>query len=184
MNLQIEYLSIDELTPYEKNARKHADKDVSVIANSIKEFGFDDPIGIWSEKNVIVEGHGRLEAAKRLGIKEVPVIRLDHLTDEQRKAYALTHNKSAELSEWDLDILDFELGDITDIDMSTFGFDLSDIEDSNEIIEDEFDDTPPEEPTTKNGEIWVLGAHRLMCGDATNPDSVRDLMGGVRQTCT
>ena len=83
-----------------KNARKHADADVSTIVKSIEEFGFDDPIGIWGENNTIVEGHGRLIAAKKLGMKQVPVIRLDHLTDEQRRAYALAHNKTAEMSDW------------------------------------------------------------------------------------
>ena len=100
-NLKIEYLKVSNLKPYKKNARKHADDDVLTIMESIKEFGFSDPIGIWSEENIIVEGHGRLIAAKKLGMKEVPVIRLDHLTDEQRRAYALAHNKTAEMSEWD-----------------------------------------------------------------------------------
>lgn len=123
MELKIEYLPIDQIKPYERNARKHQSEDVGAIVNSIKEFGFDDPIGIWGEDNVIVEGHGRLEAAKQLNMNEVPVIRLDHLSDEQRRAYALAHNKTAELSEWDSEFLDIELGDIFDIDMSEFGFD-------------------------------------------------------------
>jgi ParB-like chromosome segregation protein Spo0J len=97
-NLKIEYLSVDELEPYEKNTRKHQKEDISQIVKSIKKFGFDDPIGIWSDHNVIVEGHGRLMAAKKLGMKEVPVIRLDHLTDEQRRQYGIMHNRTAELS--------------------------------------------------------------------------------------
>ena len=125
--LKIEYLSIDKLKPYDKNARKHNKKDVEKIVNSIKEFGFDDPIGIWGE-NIIVEGHGRLQAATIIGMKEVPVIRLDHLTDEQRRAYALAHNKTAELSEWDFDLLDDEINDIFDIDMTDFGYELLDEE--------------------------------------------------------
>lgn len=125
-DLSIEYLSIDELKPYPNNARKHRDKDVNAIASSIDEFGFDDPIGIWSKENIIVEGHGRYQAAKSLGIDRVPVIRLDHLTDEQRKAYALAHNKTAELSAWDFDLLDTELGDIPGIDMTEFGFEFVD----------------------------------------------------------
>lgn len=104
-NIKIEYLPISDLTPYERNQRKHADYDVSQIMVSIQKYGFNDPIGIWSDKNIIVEGHGRLAAAKKLHMKEVPVIRLDHLTDEQRKAYGIIHNKSAELSEWDFDLL-------------------------------------------------------------------------------
>lgn len=120
MGLKIEYLPIDSLQAYENNARKHGEEDVGAIAASIREFGFDDPIGIWHD--TIVEGHGRLLAAKQLGMTEVPVIRLDHLTDEQRRAYALAHNKTAELSEWDFVAVDDELQNITEIDMSEFGF--------------------------------------------------------------
>ena len=122
--LKIEYLPVGSLKPYERNARKHADADVQTIVASIREFGFDDPIGVWGKDNLIVEGHGRLIAAKKLGMETVPVIHLDHLTDEQRRAYALAHNKTAEMSEWDFDILGGELDDIFDIDMSEFGFDL------------------------------------------------------------
>lgn len=104
--LEIEYLSVDALEPYEKNARRHEKEDVQAIVNSIKRFGFDDPIGIWSDHNVIVEGHGRLLAAKELGMEKVPVIRLDHLTDAERRAYALAHNKTAELSIWDDTLLE------------------------------------------------------------------------------
>ena len=124
MELKIEYLSTEDLRPYENNARKHADEDVDAIVASIKQFGFDDPIGIWSEDNLIVEGHGRLLAAKKLGMKTVPCIRLDHLSDEERRAYALAHNRTAELSGWDFDIRDEELARIGGIDMSAFGFDI------------------------------------------------------------
>ena len=121
--LKIEYMPVDKLKPYEKNARKHANIDVNAIAASIERFGFDDPIGVWSDKNIIVEGHGRLMAAKKLGMKEVPVIRLDHLSDEERRAYALAHNKTAELSSWDLDTLDSELDELGKMfDMDEFGF--------------------------------------------------------------
>ena len=110
--------------------------------NSIKELGFNDPIGVWSDRNIIVEGHGRLEAAKRLGMKEVPCIRLDALTDEQRKAYGLAHNKTAELSEWDFDALNEELEELEglDFDMSDFGFDIEDDEESGT---DTFDSRDP-----------------------------------------
>ena len=127
-DLHIEYIPTSELQKYERNARKHAHEDVETIKNSIKEFGFNDPIGIWSEKKIIVEGHGRLMAAQELGIDEVPCIRLDHLTDEQRRAYALAHNKTAEMSDWDFDFLDLEIEDITDIDMAQFGFDITKID--------------------------------------------------------
>ena len=131
-NLKIEYLPVDSLKPYEKNARKHGETDVKAIVSSIKEFGFDDPIGIWSDKNLIVEGHGRLEAAKKLGMKEVPCIRLDHLTDKQRRAYALAHNKTAELSSWLDDVLKEELSDLDEFDMQDFGF-LDDTTEDEEL---------------------------------------------------
>lgn len=132
MNLKIEYLPVDVLKPYSKNARKHSEKDIQAICNSIEEFQFLDPIGIWSDQNIIVEGHGRLLAAKRLGMETVPCIRLDHLTDEQRKAYALAHNKTAELSKWFDELLQAELTDIENIDMELFGFDLDAVTEKEE----------------------------------------------------
>ena len=179
MELKIEYMALDRLKPYEKNARKHQEADLSTIKASISEFGMSDPIGVWGKDNIIVEGHGRYLACKELGIDNVPVIHLDHLTDEQRRAYALAHNKTAEMSEWDFDLLGEELADILDIDMSDFGFDLSeDEEEETEIIEDE---VPEEvEPVAKMGDIWQLGRHRLMCGDSTSIDDVEKLMDGVK----
>lgn len=136
-DLKIEYLNINALKPYKMNARKHDAKSIEVITKSIKEFGFDDPIGIWGKENIIVEGHGRLAAAKKLGLKTVPCVRLDHLTEEQRKAYTLAHNKTAEASSWDDGLLNLELKDILNIDMSEFGFDLNFEEDYFEIFEPE-----------------------------------------------
>ena len=124
--IKVEYLGVDELTPYENNARVHSKKDIEAIKESIEQFGFNDPIGIWGKENLIVEGHGRLMAAKDLHIDKVPVIRLDNLTDEQRKAYTLAHNKTAELSEWDFDLLNVELEEIESIDMEDFGFEFVD----------------------------------------------------------
>jgi hypothetical protein len=138
MELKVEYIPISELKPYGRNARKHSEKDVEKIINSIKEFGFKDPVGIWGDKNTIVEGHGRVIAAKKLGMKEVPVIRLDDLTDEQRKAYGLAHNKTAELSEWDFDLVDAEIAEIENIDMEKFRFETAkEIEEEVEQIEEE-----------------------------------------------
>ena len=134
--IKIDIMPISELKPYEKNARKHQSEDVGAIVASIKEFGFNDPIGVWSDENIIVEGHGRLEAAKALGLEVVPVIHLDHLTDEQRRAYALAHNKTAELSLWDFELLDIELDNILDIDMSDFGFADRDLSLLDEMGED------------------------------------------------
>ena len=137
--LKIEYLPVGSLKPYEKNARKHQDADVQTIVASIKEFGFDDPIGVWGEDNLIVEGHGRLMAAKKLGMETVPVIHLDHLTDEQRRAYALAHNKTAEMSEWDFDNLNLELESLDGL-FDFEPFDLS-LEFEDEAEQDEHSPT-------------------------------------------
>ena len=124
--MEIIEIPIDKLTPYSKNAKKHPKKQILQIANSIEEFGMNDPIGIWGENNIIVEGHGRVLALKQLGYDTVPCIRLDHLDEEQRRAYTHAHNKVAE-SEWDFDILDADFEDIN-IDMSQFGFEFVDVE--------------------------------------------------------
>ncbi|MBR3163812.1 ParB N-terminal domain-containing protein [Candidatus Saccharibacteria bacterium] len=120
--IELEYLPVDALTPYENNTRAHGDTDVDAICESISQFGFSDPIGVWGAENVIVEGHGRLTAAKRLGLDTVPVIHLDHLTDEQRRAYAIAHNKTAELSKWDFEKLDLEMASLKQIDFVALGF--------------------------------------------------------------
>ena len=156
MELKIDYLPVGDLKPYDKNARKHADYDVSQIMTSIKKYGFNDPIGVWGKDNTIIEGHGRLIAAKRLKMREVPVVHLDHLTDEERRAYGLIHNKSAELSEWDMDRL---MEDIPELDFSDFDIDwgLPEIKNpAEEVVEDE----PPELPEEAKailGDIYELG---------------------------
>lgn len=124
MELRIEYLPVDCLTPYEGNTRKHAPEDIDQIKASILADGFLDPIGIWGEKNIIVEGHGRLIAAKELGLDKVPCIRLDHLTDTQRRDYAIRHNRTAELSGWDFGKLQEEIArlEIEGVDLSGLKF--------------------------------------------------------------
>ena len=135
-NLKIEYVDINSIKPYKNNAKEHPAEQIEQIKKSIERFGMDDPIGIW--KDEIVEGHGRLIACKELGMEKVPIIRLDHLTDEERKAYTLAHNKLTMNSDFDIDILNTELDDIINIDMSDFGFDLNLEEDFNEEdLEDE-----------------------------------------------
>ena len=125
--LKIVYLPPGDLTPYEHNARKHAEEDLATIRASVEQFGFLDPIGIWGDKNVIVEGHGRQLVALEKGMDKVPCIRLDELTDEQRRAYALAHNKTAEMSGWDFTELEAELAELEmDFDMSEFGFTQTD----------------------------------------------------------
>lgn len=136
--LKIEYIDVDKLTPYEKNTRKHEKFDVDVIAKSIEKYGFDDPIGIWGDKNTVVEGHGRLLAAKQLGMDKVPCIRLDHLTNEQRREYAIMHNKSAEQSDWDFDLLSEELADLDLDDFGlNWGIDQDEIDAEEKASEDE-----------------------------------------------
>lgn len=179
-NLKIEYLSVTDLRPYEKNARKHQKKDVENIAKSIQKYGMIDAIGIWGEDNTIVEGHGRWLACKKLKIDSVPVVRLDHLTDEQRREYAIAHNATAELSEWDIDFLAEELKslDLSDFDFD-FGLDLA--EEFGEAVEDEVPEVDElSEPIAKPGDIWQLGRHRLMCGDSTSVEDVERLMDGVK----
>ena len=145
---------IDEVIPYEKNPRKNDDA-VDYVAKSIKEFGFKVPI-IIDKDNVIVTGHTRLKAAKKLKLKEVPCILADDLTDEQIKAFRLADNKVSEYAEWDFDLLDEELDEILNIDMEEFGFDIEEEEDEAEIIEDEVPEVP-EEPKAKLGDIYQLG---------------------------
>ena len=132
--MKIIKIKIEDLKPYEKNAKLHPQEQIEQIKKSIEQFGMNDPIAVWGEENIIVEGHGRLEALKQLNAKEVPCIRLDHLTDEERKAYTLAHNKLTMNSDFDLDMLNDELDEIFNIDMSDFGFDF-DFEDEESIIE-------------------------------------------------
>lgn len=166
---------INDITPYEKNPRKN-DNAVKYVAESIKQFGFKVPIVI-DKNNIIVAGHTRFKAAKKLNLSEVPCIIADDLTDEQVKAFRLADNKVAEKAEWDFDLLNEELDEILDFDMSDFGFDFA-VEDDTEVIEDDFEGKIPEEPTAKLGDIWQLGRHRLMCGDSTNITDVERLMNG------
>ena len=178
-------LPVSEVRPYEKNPRKNAEA-VKYVRASIEKIGFKQPIVIDSNR-VIISGHTRLEAAKSLGMAEVPCIVADDLTEAQAKALRLADNKVAEFSEWEMNLLGGELGElaeISDIDMGDFGFDLSDLDnlgmddEETEVVEDE---VPEEvEPVCKKGEIWLLGEHRLMCGDSTSADDVAKLMNGER----
>ncbi len=139
--MEIIKLKITDLTPYENNAKEHPKKQIEEIKNSIKQFGFCDPVGIWGEKNIIVEGHGRVLALQEMGETEVECIRLDHLTDDERKAYTLAHNKTTISSDFDFEKLEAELKELAaadlDFSMADFGFDLSEFEEPKEVIEDE-----------------------------------------------
>lgn len=139
--LKIEYVKTSDLVPYTLNTREHDDYDVAQIRKSIEQYGFNDPIGIWRD-NIIIEGHGRLLAAEQLQMEYVPVIRLDHMTDEQRRAYGIMHNKTAELSKWDFSTLEEELKDL-DFSMFDIDFDLPNKSEENDK------DKRPEVPFTE-----------------------------------
>lgn len=187
--MKVEEWPIEKVTPYEKNPRNN-DGAVEATANSIKEFGWQQPI-VVDKDGVVIVGHTRLKAAHKLHLDKVPVVVADRLTDEQVKAYRLADNKTGELADWDFSMLGDELNGINDLDMSDFGFsdaeldgDFSDEDvdeynaDEEEAVDDGFDEEPPEEPTSKLGDIYQLGRHRLMVGDSTDVDQVKKLMGG------
>jgi len=173
MSLEINYISTDVLIPYVNNSRTHSDKQVTEIASSIKEFGFTNPVLIDKE-NTIIAGHGRLLASKKLGLKEVPTILLENLTEAQKKAYIIADNKLALNAGWDEELLSIELKELDELgyDTSLTGFsedELSDILDKpiSKGLTDE-DEVPEDvEPIVEKGDIWQLGNHRLMCGDST-----------------
>lgn len=171
---------IDDLKPYENNPR-HNDNAVGAVAESIKEFGFKVPI-IIDSAGVIVAGHTRHKAAQRLGLKKVPCIIADDLTPEQIKAFRLADNKVGELATWDTDLEFLELSELDKIgfNMELFGFQPIQNDDRNEVVED----VPPEPeqhrpPTTTPGDVWQLGRHRLICGDSTDAETLRELMDGT-----
>lgn len=172
--MTIKEVSINDIIPYENNPRKNEEA-VDAVAASIRSFGFKVPV-ILDRDGVIVAGHTRVRAAKSLGMKAVPCLYADDLTPEQIKAFRLADNKVAELSEWDVELLEKELADI-DFDMSEFGFDFGEEAEEIEAEEDDFEEEV--DPFTKPGQLWQLGRHRLLVGDSTDPDSVQRLTGGA-----
>ena len=177
---KVTYMDADSLIPYANNPRLN-DNAVDAVAASIKEFGFKVPIVVDGE-NVIINGHTRLKAAHKLGLKQVPVIVADDLTPEQVKAFRLADNKTGELAQWDMAKLGIELEGIEDIDMTDFGFDIDfsgiDLSDMN-IEGDDYEQELPAEPKSKTGEIYRLGRHRLMVGDSTSAADVDKLTDGA-----
>lgn len=167
---------LSDIRPYEKNPRKN-DEAVKYVAESISQFGFKVPIVI-DKDGIIVAGHTRYKAAKKLNLKEVPCIVADDLTEEQVKAFRLADNKVAEKAEWDFELLADELDDLFDFDMTVFGFEEETKEETTEVVEDDFEAEIPEEPKAKLGDIYQLGRHRLMCGDSTDKATVEKLMNG------
>ena len=178
-----------DLIPYANNSRVHSDEQVNQIAASIKEFGFLNPI-IIDGNNGIIAGHGRVVAANKLGVKELPCVDASHLSPAQKKAYVIADNKIALNSDWDVDLLRVELEGLQelDFDLSLTGFnedelgDLLNVELLPEYEEDADGEViePPAEPKTKDGDVWILGKHRLMCGDSTSIDAVDALMNGTK----
>jgi len=173
--LQVTTLKTSDLKPYENNPRLN-DSAVEAVAKSIKEFGFRQAIVI-DETNTIVCGHTRWKAAKKLGIETVPCFVVNDLTEEQIKAYRLADNKTAELAEWDFDLLEIEMDSIDTIDMDLFGF-ACDVVDTAEAVEDEYEVQLHEDTKTKSGQLWKLGNHRLYVGDSTNSEDVNTLCDG------
>lgn len=188
MASNIELWPLSRLKPYEKNARTHSSEQVAQIANSITEFGFTNPILVDS-KDGIIAGHGRMTAAQELNLSKVPVVVLDHLSDRQRRAYVLADNQLALNAGWDLDVLRSELKDLVDEDFNIdlIGFSDEELKDlMPEELDPEYDGDadavpePPEDPISKPGDLWVLGEHRLLCGDSTNLQHIERLMDGKK----
>ena len=183
---KIEQWPAARLVPYARNSRTHSDAQIAQIAASIAEFGFTNPILAGSD-GVIVAGHGRLAAAQRLGLEQVPVVVLDHLTPVQRRALVIADNRIAENAAWDDEMLRVELQSLQDdgLDLDITGFDadaLAEIllgEESSTEGQTDDDEVPEltETPVSKPGDIWIMGKHRLLCGDATDPASYKRLMG-------
>lgn len=169
--LKIVYLKPEELTPYENNTRKHNPDDIDGIKKSILDTGFNDPIGIWGDKNLIVEGHGRQIAALELGLEKVPCIRLDHMTEAQRKEYAIRHNRSAEMSAWDFTALEEELAalEIEGVDMKDLNFTFEGMA-NGDYVDDFFDrGVEAKEKTT------VLGV-KVICDSPEQVDELKTLL--------
>ena len=186
--LHIEYLAVASLKPYPRNARTHSKKQIRQIADSIRQFGFTNPLLIDRE-NMILAGHGRLAGAQMIGMTSVPCVRLEQMTQAQKQAYVLADNRLALNAGWDEELLADELeailGDDAGIDVCITGFSLAEVDsliEGKSVVEDgdPADDLLPDEfpPRCKPGDIWQLGSHRLICGDALDPAVVNLLMDG------
>src|SRR3954453_2000610 len=184
---RIELWPVERLRPYERNPRPHSEDQVEQLAASMVEFGFTNPI-LVDESNGILAGHGRLPAARQLGLNEVPVVRLEHLSEAQKRAYIIAENQLAATAGWNNELLAEEVGWLQDerFDLDLLGFDATELErllslDGGEAetdLEDEVPE-PPKEPVTRPGDLWLLGEHRLVCGDATVLTDVERVLGGA-----
>lgn len=188
LKLEIKYLPINSIVGYVNNTRTHSQEQINQVKSSISEFGMVNPIGV--HKNVILSGHCRWEALKQLDYKEVPTVDLSHLTEAQKKAYIIADNKLALNAGWDEELLKIELESLQELefDLDILGFDDTEIDDilnfgeeEKEIEEDEVPEADEtREPYSKLGDIWLLGRHRLMCGDSTDKETVEKLMDGKK----
>ena len=184
--MKIEQLKVNDLIPFINNSRTHSEEQVGQVAASIREFGFTNPILVDGD-NGIIAGHGRLMAARKLGLESVPSIRLTHLSEAQKRAYVIADNKLALNAGWDEELLSLELGELQaiDFDLSLIGFsedelELLLVEEVEGLTDEDAVPEPPETPTTVEGDVWLLGNHRLMCGDSTSIDAVDKLMDGKK----
>ena len=187
--LHIEYRPVDSLIPYARNARTHSDTQIASLAASIREFGFNNPILVDGQRGVIA-GHGRILAARQLGMSELPVIELSHLTDTQKRAFILAENKLTERAGWDVDLLSLEMTELeaAGVDLGLTGFDANELETllagddepATEADQERAEDIPPPsaKPVSRPGDLWQIGAHRLICGDAADPKVIAALMDG------
>jgi DNA modification methylase len=186
MAKRIELWPIDRLIPYAKNPRTHSDAQVAQIAASIAEFGFNNPV-LVDTKDGIIAGHGRLLAARKLKLDQVPVVVLDHLSETQKRAYILADNRLAELAGWDEELLRGELAELRDADfnLDVIGFDEDELErllaeePGEGLTEEDAVPEPLEQAVSRRGDLWILGDHRLLCGDSANRDDVNRLVDGA-----
>ena len=186
MDLNVQQIALEQLVPYARNARTHSESQVAQIAGSIAEFGFVNPVLIGGD-NIIIAGHGRVMAAKKLGLQTVPTIKLDHLTENQRRALVIADNKIAENAGWDEELLRLELQNLADedFDLDLLGFDDVELDDLLASLNDDeaaaLDENIPEvqeNPISRTGDIWIMGEHRLLCGDSTSEADMKKLMAG------
>jgi ParB/Sulfiredoxin domain len=192
-NLQIEWRSPDQLVPDTRNSRKHSDRQIHSVARSIEQFGFNVPV-LADRTNSIIAGHARVQAAKKLGLRKVPVVRLEHLTDSQARAFAIADNRLAEISTWDDELLAETFKELSaldlDFDIEATGFTVGEIDLRIEGLEtaasgsnDEAEPAPEAQTgpaISKLGDLWALGEHRLYCGNALDPAAYQTLMHGRR----
>ena len=171
-------VSLSLLKPYERNAKIHGEDQIQKLMDSIREFGFLSPCLVERGSYNLIAGHGRIEAAKRLGWEKVPCVFVEDISEAQRRAYILADNRLTELGEWDMELVDDELHELNDMDfdVTVTGFDFE--QEDIEVYEDDDFDEEKSEPRAKRGDIFQLGEHRLMCGDSTSSVDVQMLMGG------